>query len=323
MNLETLTSLEGDNLRKSWNNLVDLSGNSVFSRYPFVRNVEKYYGDLMKLNILLAYENGDLVGIAPFAEENGEIKFATGLDYKAIADYNDLIIHPNFREQVISLFFDEIKDRGFVLRDIPQSSPNKPLITFDNEISQSEEPSSFVPLPNNWEEYYSQLRKNDQRAIRVFWEKFPQAKLKIVDQIEEVSEYFQHFVNLHQERCQAKGLPGCFANDERHQKFKEYHQSLSRDLSEEGNLNMVFILEGNRPIASKYGFKDKDTFYYYLGGFDSEFNKYSISKVLGFATIKNLIENGFKKFDFLRGYEEYKNDFLVQWTQNQDIKSKR
>lgn len=61
-----------------------------------------------------------------------------------------------------------------------------------------------------------------------------------------------------------------------------------------------------KPAASFYGFRFGDDYSYYLGGFDPNMAKYSVSSVLIFNLIKEALSNSAKRFDFLRGREAYK-----------------
>jgi CelD/BcsL family acetyltransferase involved in cellulose biosynthesis len=65
-------------------------------------------------------------------------------------------------------------------------------------------------------------------------------------------------------------------------------------------------------ISWHLGFKWKKRYYYYMPAICKEFNAFSPGKLHLYKLIARNIENGFEIFDFLRGQEDYKN----QWTRD-------
>jgi CelD/BcsL family acetyltransferase involved in cellulose biosynthesis len=97
-------------------------------------------------------------------------------------------------------------------------------------------------------------------------------------------------------------MPGLFFSA----KNRQFHLKLAKKLLAEKRLLLAELTADQTPIASLYGFKFKETVYYYLGGFDPNWSKHSPLSLLLIAVIKQSIEQGYKSFDFLRGREPYK-----------------
>ena len=66
--------------------------------------------------------------------------------------------------------------------------------------------------------------------------------------------------------------------------------------------------DGERPIAGAAAYVDgvRGTYNLYQLGFDPAYGKYSPGKGAVGLAVRDAIEHGYRVFDFLRGYEEYK-----------------
>ena len=62
----------------------------------------------------------------------------------------------------------------------------------------------------------------------------------------------------------------------------------------------------NKLLTILYGFKYKDKFSLFNGGFDPEYYKFSPEFILMLESIRLAKEEGIKEFDFLSGDREYK-----------------
>jgi CelD/BcsL family acetyltransferase involved in cellulose biosynthesis len=63
-------------------------------------------------------------------------------------------------------------------------------------------------------------------------------------------------------------------------------------------------------VASVYGIVHRDTFHYYQSGMDPEWRSKSVGMVLVGATFEDAIRSGLRHYDFLRGTETYKSDWV-------------
>jgi CelD/BcsL family acetyltransferase involved in cellulose biosynthesis len=73
------------------------------------------------------------------------------------------------------------------------------------------------------------------------------------------------------------------------------------------DLLRLYVLEVDGLIAALlYCYKYKDGLFYYQSGFDLEFAKYSLGTVAFAYAIQDAISEHIKRFDFLRGFHDYK-----------------
>jgi CelD/BcsL family acetyltransferase involved in cellulose biosynthesis len=69
---------------------------------------------------------------------------------------------------------------------------------------------------------------------------------------------------------------------------------------------MDTIQQDGKTVGAALNMTHGKNVYYYMGGFDMEATKLAPGNVLFVHVINRAIENGYTKFDFLRGAENYK-----------------
>ena len=88
--------------------------------------------------------------------------------------------------------------------------------------------------------------------------------------------------------------------------MESFFRSLAETMAEAGLLRLGILELNALPVAMTMGFDYNDTMYLYNSGYDPDYSYLSVgllSKVLG---IKESIQRGTRKFDFLKGGEPYK-----------------
>jgi CelD/BcsL family acetyltransferase involved in cellulose biosynthesis len=83
---------------------------------------------------------------------------------------------------------------------------------------------------------------------------------------------------------------------------------LALQASEEESLHLSLLTCGERTIGIHYGFAGKDGLYYYQPTYDLAFAKASAGRLHMTLLVMWAIDNGYDRFDFLRGGEAYKTD---------------
>jgi CelD/BcsL family acetyltransferase involved in cellulose biosynthesis len=76
-----------------------------------------------------------------------------------------------------------------------------------------------------------------------------------------------------------------------------------------GWLSLSFVRIGDATVALHFGFSFKGIFYYYLPGYNPDFEKYSIGRVLLLDLLRQSFISALKKFDFMLGEEAYKREW--------------
>ncbi len=129
-----------------------------------------------------------------------------------------------------------------------------------------------------------------------------------VSDLPDVEEKMRELFYLHQVRWKSKNLPGVLVGRTK----KNFHLHTAQDLFKKGNLYLAYLSVDDKVISILYGFVFLDKFYFYLGGFSPKFSRYSPGNLLINFCIQDAISQGLKKFDFLKGKEQYKYRFKAQ-----------
>jgi CelD/BcsL family acetyltransferase involved in cellulose biosynthesis len=250
-----------------------------------------------ELAVVASRSGGVLTTLAPLyilrddeSDESLGMFLGTG-----ISDYLDIIGDDDVLTPLASL--------NCQLWDLQQLRPTSPLLatTLPDGFAENVEDHEPCPLLSLEGEIGStRLRKN----IRYYRRAMSRNATVTVESATEANldELLDALFVLHAARWQRRGLPGVLG-DETTQNF---HRDVARRLLRAGSLRMYATRRDERIVAIFYGFAHGGTVYYYLSGYDPEFEKLSIGTLIVAHAIDEAVRDGATTFDFLRGAEEYK-----------------
>jgi len=89
-------------------------------------------------------------------------------------------------------------------------------------------------------------------------------------------------------------------------KMQSFFRSLAKAMAEIGLLRLGIIQLDNVPAAMTIGFDYNDSHYLYNSAYDPQFSHLSVGLLCKVLCLKESIEKGRKKWDFLKGGEPYK-----------------
>jgi len=160
-------------------------------------------------------------------------------------------------------------------------------------------------LPATWDEFVRQLSKSRRERVRQLTRKYfdtGRVQTRWVATASELDRVFPMFVDLHQRRRQSLGQPGCYAS----KRFAAFHQEVSRRLFAEGKLRLLWTELDGRPVAAEYDFIDGQTAFYYSTGVEPDAMADHPGWLAMIGSLRRAIDEGCRRFDFLRGDEAYK-----------------
>jgi CelD/BcsL family acetyltransferase involved in cellulose biosynthesis len=165
----------------------------------------------------------------------------------------------------------------------------------------------YLDLAEDWDGYLASLsptrRQTLRRKERSLGRRYA---VRITDYDgARFDEGWRHLVTLHERRWNGAGAL-------HHPREERLHRSFAADLAAHGQLWLTTLDLDGEPAAAWYGFTCRDTVYFYQSGRDPRWERESLGLVLMGAMIRRAIEQGYRRFDFLRGEEAYKR----QWTQS-------
>jgi CelD/BcsL family acetyltransferase involved in cellulose biosynthesis len=165
-----------------------------------------------------------------------------------------------------------------------------------------EDVSLELDLPSTWDEYLAQLeakqRHEVRRKLRRLWEA-GNVEHRCLDAGEQVSEYMERFLSLFSLSREEKAS---FMTPQR----EPFFRSLARNMAEIGLLRFGTIEVDAQPAAITMGFDYGEAHYLYNSAYEPQFEYLSVGLLCKVLCLKESIEKGKKKWDFLKGGEPYK-----------------
>jgi CelD/BcsL family acetyltransferase involved in cellulose biosynthesis len=182
-------------------------------------------------------------------------------------------------------------------------------LTVEREV---EDVCPQIALDGDWEEYVSALDKKDRHELRRKLRKLPQAgevELEVLTAPADVAAALDDFLRMMRESRSDKAN---FMTE----RMERFFRRLVADLAPEGVLEMIFLKLAGRRAAAVLCFDGADETLLYNSGYDPEFSPFSVGLLSKAIALQRAIEQGKKRFDFLRGHERYKyelgaKDFAV------------
>ncbi len=316
MKVEALPGFGGlDETR--WNGLLDRSKlPSVFLTWQWQTQwVAARAGERPLSLLTVSDDDGSLLGLLPLYEEGpGTLRILGGVD---VSDYLDVIAAGGREEEVWHALLQHRAAQAveWDLHSIRAASPTLALVpalapTYGlHASSKLEARCPVVPLPGTWDEYLARLDGKDRhelrRKMRRLERELPGARARSHADAEGWDEALSDFLRLH--RLSKAGKARFM--DERMERF---FRDATRALAAAGWARLWFLESEGGPVASFICVEYAGTVGLYNSGFDPTQAALSPGIVLLCHVIRDAIERGFRRFDFLRGEEPYKYAFGPQ-----------
>jgi CelD/BcsL family acetyltransferase involved in cellulose biosynthesis len=169
-----------------------------------------------------------------------------------------------------------------------------------------------ISLPATWDDYLQMLsrslRKRCRRLQRQFFDS-GKITLRQVEKEADLEEGIQVLLKLHAARWgSTKQSLGVFSD----QKFRNFHESVSRQLLINRQLRLAWLECDGHPIAVEYQFFNAEVVYAYQAGLDLKMSEYAPGKLSMMAAIQFAIAKGCQTFDLLGGDEPYKSNWRAE-----------
>jgi len=310
-----------EELRDGWNGLVSRSvTNTVFLTHEWQTVWWDHLGEGDLFVIAVQSDDGTLMGIAPLFRGLDSVgrrimEFVGCFD---VSDYLDIIADREYVEEVCRAVMDtlaggEIDWDVLSLCNIPEASPTRTLLAelaeeqgYDVTL-EVEDVCPIVTLPASWEEYLATLNGKDRREVRRKIRKAgrtARVDWQLLCTPAEVDEHLDIFFDLHQKSHPDKA-------DFMDAEMKSFFRAMSSTLAEREWLELALLQFDGVPVAATLSFDYNDEILLYNSGYEAQGYYASLSPgwILTAFHVESAIERGKRRFDFLRGDEDYKYRF--------------
>ena len=320
-------------LKESWNTLLqDCSDNNIFLTWEWLFYWWQHYGNDKKLRILLIKESGKIIGIAPFMENKYREGFISINVLENICsencDYSGIILTGKKHES-IALLLDHLvritRESNFIVRiyHIPENSTFLTILreqypSYSDALFLNEKIITYCPyieLPATFEEYYNALNKKKRYNIRRAMRSLEQdhvVEFKNFSESDDLRSQLQVLFDFHQKRWQEKNVISKFTKSE----ARNFYMDVSRAFIKNNWLYYSILNVDGKTVSAEWGFDYNKVSYYMSGAFDLHYSGYSLGTLHLMKLLENAIQNGQRKFDFLKGDQAYKSHWASNKTAN-------
>jgi CelD/BcsL family acetyltransferase involved in cellulose biosynthesis len=286
---------------------------SPFLTWTWQREWTRAFAGARRLEIRRVEDaEGRLVALLPLHEvEPGVLRLVGGAD---ISDYLDLIALAGREEEAwMALPQSRAAERvTWDLHAVPGTSPTVlalPQLAAACGLSASvtvEERCPVLVLPSSWDEYLASLgakhRHELLRKMRRLEREAPEARAACVSHTAEVENRLGDFFDLHRRSRVGKAR---FMDA----RMEAFFRRVTAALVERSAARLWFLDTASGPVASFITLEWDSTVGLYNSGFHPDRATLSPGVVLLAHLIRDAIERGKRRFDFLRGEERYKYEF--------------
>ena len=176
---------------------------------------------------------------------------------------------------------------------------------------EQEDVCPVVTFPgDDWEAFLGTLGKKDRHEVRRKVRRLEGAGEVTFEHVEPTPDAIDRFIELHQARWGAEGLFPDTEGGARSRRFVHRLAELeTASPPEDRCLQLGSLSVDGRPIFSAMGFDDGTSCYFYNAGMDPNARELSPGVTGAAAYLRDRIEAGRHRFDFLRGDEAYKYEW--------------
>ena len=309
MNVERIDDLaDFEAERERWERLERLDPNAtVFTSWRWLR---AYFTRHRYRWFVLALRDGEAtVAYLPLARGGSWLDRELYLGGNPAADYTGMLALPERAEQAIAAFADAILREPWDAFNVEDTLDPR-METLVRRLEQrggvrvertGETPCRSVGLPATWDTYITETisaktRVNMVRVERRLAEALPGFRVSEAT-ADDLDEHIEAMLAVNHDRWGGNM-----------QSRRRHYGSLYRAAFAQGVLRMFVYWDGARPIAGATAFVDhlRSSFGLYMLGFDAEYDKFSPGKGIIGRAVRTAIEDGYARFDFLRGDEPFK-----------------
>jgi len=157
-----------------------------------------------------------------------------------------------------------------------------------------QEVAPYIDLPKTWEEYLSRLKRKYRKELKRKIKRLETVGYQVTQE-----DNLAEFVRLNRLSDPAKKK---FMSEPMERFFKDVYRAKIPGWQ----TSLSFLKIEDKYAAGIMSFESDDEWWLYNSGYDPQFSYYSVGLLLKALSIKQAIEAGKKKYDFLRGKERYK-----------------
>jgi CelD/BcsL family acetyltransferase involved in cellulose biosynthesis len=298
-------------LAAEWADLLGRCDEPVPFMHPTWHRVwlEEFQAD-RELLLLSVRDGGRLAGVAPLLREDGKLSF---VGHYSICDYMDFtvprercgevfaaLLEALLREEWAELELRGLRDTSVTLAELlPRAQAAGLSVEQEHEAV-----APCVALPGDWEAYQAALPKKDRHELRRKLRRLQAAgelEFHVYTSPDDVRERLPTLLRL---MVESRSDKASFMSEQ----MGRFFHRMAPALAGEGLVRLYELELDTKPVASVLGLRQGRQLLFYNSGYDPQYAGLSVGLASKVFCLRDAIESGCERADFLRGKEPYKYD---------------
>jgi len=297
------------NLSSYWNDFNQhLNQASLFVSPDWLETWWQVFGSGSELFLRVVRRGDSLIGMAPLMSRGETVSF---IGSENVCDYLDFVVEPGNEDDFFFILLDYLKERGINQLDLKHVRSDSTVSTHLLNIAKSrdyqviydqEEISVEMDLPDNWDDYMAALTAKQRHEVRRKLRRLSEVgrvEYRFIEDSAAVPGAMDTFFKMFTESREDKAL---FMTEQ----IESFFRLLAANMAKAGLLKIGVLELDTQLVAIIMCFDYNDSVYLYNSGYDTEYTFLSVGLLSKVFCIKDSIERGRKRFDFLKGDESYK-----------------
>lgn len=298
-----------ESLRQSWSESPHLRWDCIFVLPWWLDAWCSQFGSGLDQYLCSVAHNGSAVGFAALQLEGRRGTFIGSRD---MCDYLDFVIAPGRAEEFFTVLLSYLGMKGVTDLDLHCLRPDSTAITElatlarnrGHVISITQENRSMeCDLPGTWEAYLDGLEPKQRHELRRRLRRLSEAgdmRYSVVCEPEAIQNSLGMFLRLLKMSRIEKAR---FMTAE----MESFFAIMTQSMAKAGLARFGFLELNGFPVAAVMYFDYRNTVYLYNSGYDPEYGSLSVGLISKVMCIRDSIERGRERFDFMKGDEPYKH----------------
>ena len=298
-----------ENLSLCWHNTQStLQWDCFFVLPPWLEVWWREFGLGAKLYSCVVKQRDVVIGIAPLCLRGDEACFVGSTD---VCDYLDFVIAPGNENEFFNVILDDLSSKGITRLNLSPVRPDSTVLTHLVDVAKARghkvsckavDVSLELDLPPTWEDYLGILNRKQRHEVRRKLRRLQEkgtVTYRTIEDSDDAAAAVALFLNLFRKSNNEKKT---FMTT----KMESFFTSLTKTMAQANLLRMGALELNANPVAVLICFEYNGIVYLYNNGYDPEYSALSVGLISKILSIKDSIERGIKKYDFLKGGEAYK-----------------
>jgi CelD/BcsL family acetyltransferase involved in cellulose biosynthesis len=253
-------------------------------------------------------EDRKILGIAPLVVKGDTASFIGSID---VCDYLDFILVNEKATEFFTGLLENLAEKGIKYVDLQpvreDSTVFTRLLPMAKErgceiVTTAQDVSLEMDLPASWDAYLELLETKQRHEIRRKIRRLSESgkvDFSFTGEVSEITKLMDSFLKLFVLSREDKAA---FLTE----RMEKFFRSMTKAAAEAGILKLGVLKIDAKTMAMVLCFDYQDCLYLYNSAFDRAFDFLSVGLLSKVFAIREAIQMGRKRFDFLKGSEPYK-----------------